>query len=85
MQRIGSDVDLLIVASFEGNRAQHLRRARHLAANCFPPADIVFATPEEVAGPATAASPFLASILEGSRYTLGVLEEVPRLRVLRQL
>jgi predicted nucleotidyltransferase len=58
-----SDVDLLIVADLEGNPAHHLRRARQLAADCFPSVDVVFATPEEVVGAATAASPFLLSIL----------------------
>jgi predicted nucleotidyltransferase len=61
--RIGSDVDLLIIANPHGNPAQRMRRARQLASDCFPPVDIVFATPEEVAGAAQAASPFLASIL----------------------
>jgi len=61
--RLGSDVDLLVVARLEGNPSIHLRRARQLAADCFPPVDIVFASPEEIAGAATTASPFLASIL----------------------
>jgi hypothetical protein len=39
------------------------RRALQLAADCFPPVDVVFATPEEVADAARAASPFLMSIL----------------------
>jgi uncharacterized protein len=61
--RVGSDVDLLVIASLEGDRTQHMRRARQLAADCFPPVDIVFATPEEVTRAGTAPSPFLASIL----------------------
>src|SRR5262249_34097366 len=65
----GSDVDLLVVADVREGAARHLRRARQLAADCFPPVDVVFATPEEVAGAATAASPFLLSIL-GSGVTL---------------
>ena len=60
---IGSDVDLLIVANLPGNPTMHTRRARQLAADCFPRIDIVFATPEEVASAQTAKSPFLASIL----------------------
>jgi predicted nucleotidyltransferase len=65
----GSDVDLLIIADLEGNPAVHQRRARQLAADCFPPVDIVFATLADVAGAATAKSPFLLSIL-GSGITL---------------
>jgi predicted nucleotidyltransferase len=59
----GSDVDLLLVANLEGNPAFHQRRARQLAADCFPRVDIVFATPEEVTEAANARSPFLLSIL----------------------
>ena len=61
--QVGSDVDLLVVASLEGNPAHHLRRARQLASDCFPPVDIVFARPEELAEASAVASPFLASIL----------------------
>ena len=59
----GSDVDLLVIANLEGNPAFHQRRARQLAADSFPPVDVVFATPAEVAEAATAKSPFLLSIL----------------------
>jgi predicted nucleotidyltransferase len=59
----GSDVDLLVVANLEGNPAFHQRRARQLAADCFPRVDVVFATPEEVNEAATTKSPFLLSIL----------------------
>jgi len=58
-----SDVNLLVIANVEGNPAFHQRRARHLAADCFPPTDIILATPADVAGASTARSPFLASIL----------------------
>jgi predicted nucleotidyltransferase len=61
--RLRSDVDLLIVADLPGSSAVHIRRARQLAANCFPRIDIVFATPQEVASADTAKSPFLSSIL----------------------
>ena len=67
--RSGSDVDLLVIASLNGNPDFHRRRARQLAANSFPPVDVVFATPAEVAGAATAKSPFLLSIL-GSGITV---------------
>lgn len=60
----GSDIDLLVVADLEGDSIFHLRRARQLAADCFPPVDVVFATTEEFESAATAKSPFLLSILE---------------------
>ena len=64
-EHAGSDIDLLIVADLaEESLAHHLRRARQLAADCFPPVDIVFATPDEIAAAAGAPSPFLQSILE---------------------
>jgi predicted nucleotidyltransferase len=59
----GSDYDLLVIANVGENRALHLRRARQLASDCFPPVDVVFATPQEVAEAHTARSPFLLSIL----------------------
>jgi predicted nucleotidyltransferase len=67
--RAGSDVDLLVVANLAGNPLFHQRRARQLAADCFPRVDIVFATPEDVAKASIAKSPFLLSIL-GSGVTL---------------
>ena len=67
--RAGSDYDLLVIANVGENRAAHLRRARQLASDCFPPVDVVFATPREVAEVATARSPFLQSIL-GSGITV---------------
>jgi len=65
----GSDIDLLVVADLEGDHEFHRRRARQLAADCFPPVDVVFATSEDIAEAATAQSPFLLSIL-GSGVTL---------------
>jgi predicted nucleotidyltransferase len=65
----GSDVDLLVIARVTGDRAASERRARQLAADCFPPVDVVLATPEEVTEAPTAASPFLWSIL-GAGVTL---------------
>ncbi len=58
-----SDVDLLVVASLQGNPLLHQRRARQLAADCFPRVDVVFASPEEIAEAPRAKSPFLLSIL----------------------
>ena len=59
----GSDIDLLVIAHVHGDVASHYKRARQLAADAFPPVDFVFATPEEVAGAASAPSKFLPSIL----------------------
>jgi predicted nucleotidyltransferase len=67
--RRDSDVDLLVIADLQGNPMIHQRRARQMAADCFPRVDVVFASPSEVAGAATARSPFLRSIL-GSGITL---------------
>ena len=58
-----SDVDLLVIAEIIGNPMVHQRRARQLASDCFPPVDIILATPAEVEGAASARSPFLHSIL----------------------
>ena len=59
-----SDVDLLVVADLNGDPVFQQRRARQLAADCFPPIDVVFATPDDVSGAAKAKSPFLLSVLE---------------------
>jgi len=59
-----SDIDLLVIAHLPGNRGLHRRRARALAADCFPRVDIVLATPEEVQEAAGSPLPFLASILD---------------------
>ena len=67
-QHAGSDVDLLIVAPLAGRSPDaHQRRARQLAADCFPPVDVVICTPAERDGAAGLASPFLASILESAQ------------------
>lgn len=59
----GSDVDLLVIAPLFDPRSSQQRRARQLAADCFPPVDVVLATPEEVAAADQLQSPFLYSIL----------------------
>jgi predicted nucleotidyltransferase len=59
----GSDVDLLVVAALEGDLVVHMRRARQLVADSFPPIDVVLCTPEEAAEAPTARSPFLMSVL----------------------
>ncbi|HZL52708.1 MAG TPA: nucleotidyltransferase domain-containing protein [Terracidiphilus sp.] len=65
--RDNSDVDLLIIANVEGIPVIHQRRAKQLAADCFPPVDVVIATPSEIAEAANAKSPFLLSILSSGR------------------
>lgn len=42
----GSDVDLLVVAALVGDLVVHMRRARQLVADSFPPIDVVLCTPE---------------------------------------
>ena len=61
--RFDSDVDLLVVADVDGDRATHQRRARQLSGDCFPPIDVVLCTPEEAAEADSLSSPFLLSIL----------------------
>ena len=65
----GSDIDLLVVANLEGDPVVHLRRARQLVADSFPPVDVVLCMPEEVAEATLARSPFLLSVL-GSGITV---------------
>lgn len=60
----GSDVDLLIVADVGDDTSRPLRRARDLAADCFPPVDIVFAAPDDLARAVSRGDLFLATILE---------------------
>jgi uncharacterized protein len=64
-----SDFDLLVIVNVEGSLGPYRRRARQLAADCFPPVDIVLATPADVEDAETAPSPFLLSIL-GSGVTI---------------
>lgn len=59
----GSDIDLLLIADLAGDPAIHQRRARQLTADCFPPIDVVFHRPEDIAEAEIARSPFLLSIL----------------------
>ena len=73
---LSSDLDLLVVADLEGDTFYHLRRARQLAVDCFPPVDVVFATTEEFATAATMKSPFLHSILEKGLVVYRRQEEV---------
>jgi predicted nucleotidyltransferase len=62
--RAGSDVDLLIVANVGDDTTWPARRARHLAADSYPPVDVVFASPEDVVNATPSGDPFLISILE---------------------
>jgi predicted nucleotidyltransferase len=59
----GSDIDILIVADFQGDPVGHLRRARQLVSDSFPALDISLCTPEEIGQADRASSPFLFSIL----------------------
>ena len=59
----GSDVDLLIIADVGENTDASIRRAHQLAADCYPPVDVVFATPAEVADTLQTQDYFLESIL----------------------
>jgi len=63
MMDSNSDIDLLLIVRAPSAASSMLRRARQLAADCFPPVDVVFASPEEVSDAANAKSPFLSSIL----------------------
>ena len=60
---VGSDVDLLVITNIVGSLTAHQRRARQLTADCFPPIDVVLATPDDIERAAEATSPFLLSIL----------------------
>jgi len=62
MTHAASDVDLLVVADLPGDPATHTRRARQLAADCFPPLAVVFATPQDVVSAEIQKPPFLSSI-----------------------
>jgi predicted nucleotidyltransferase len=65
-----SDVDLLVITGWlQGNPSFQQRRARQLAADCFPHVDVVFASPADVNEATSAKSPFLLSVL-GSGVTL---------------
>ena len=66
---ITSDVDLLIIAELPGDVSTHLRQAHQLAADSFPPVDVVFAAPEEIESSRVMKNPFLMSIL-GSSITI---------------
>jgi uncharacterized protein len=59
-----SDLDLLVVADMEGDPGVYLRRAKQLAAECFPPLDIVFVSPDEMEPPELDRNPFLLSVLK---------------------
>jgi hypothetical protein len=63
MAHADSDIDLLLIAHAPEGTYHYRRRARQLAAGCFPPVDIVIATPAEIEEAPTASSPFLQSIL----------------------
>lgn len=59
-----SDVDMLVVADLPGDPALHLRRARQLAADCFPPVDVVLCAPEDLGRAEQAETAFFLSAVE---------------------
>jgi predicted nucleotidyltransferase len=65
----GSDMDLLVIVRVEDRSASSLRRAHQLAADCFPPVDVAFATTDDVEHAALDRNPFLLSVL-GTGVTL---------------
>jgi predicted nucleotidyltransferase len=81
--RPGSDVDLLVIADLPGNPALHARRARQLTADCFPPLDVVFATPQDVTTAASAKSPFLLSVLGSGKVIYERTSDAAQVRHLR--
>ena len=59
----GSDMDLLVIVRVEDRSSATLRRAHQLAADCFPPVDVAFATTDDVEHAALDRNPFLLSVL----------------------
>ena len=59
-----SDMDLLIITGTDIDFSSHLRRARQLAADCFPRVDIVFASADEVKNVTLLSNAFLLSALD---------------------
>jgi predicted nucleotidyltransferase len=59
-----SDIDLLLVGTWNMEPAQLLRHARHLVMHSFPHVDIVLSTPEEITAAQEGHAPFLRSVLE---------------------
>jgi len=59
----GSDIDLLVIANLPSEIDTYRRRARQLAAGCFPPVDIALATALELDNTASSRSDFLISVL----------------------
>ncbi len=62
-----SDIDLLIVGDWIGERDQWLRTARLLVGRSFPPVDLVLCTPEDLDSPAAGEALFFRSIIETGR------------------
>ncbi len=58
-----SDIDLLLIGDWIGEREQHLRTARLLVARSFPRVDIVLCTPDDLNAQGSE-SLFFRSILE---------------------
>ena len=60
----GSDMDLLIVTDIDFDFSAHLRRARQLAADCFPRVDVVFVSTEDVNKATLINNAFLLSAID---------------------
>ena len=60
----GSDIDLLVVTYNDIDFSSHLRRAKQLAADCFPRVDVVFASTEELRKATLLSNAFLLSALD---------------------
>ena len=61
--RPSSDIDLLLIGDWVGEREQYIRAARLLVARSFPPVDLVMCTPEDLKSEGGEAL-FLHSIIE---------------------
>lgn len=59
-----SDIDLLVIANWQGEAARYLRHGRQLVARSFPRVDLMFCSPAEVEAAHAGRSPFLLSVLE---------------------
>ena len=62
--RANSDIDLLVIANWQGEPARYLRHGRQIVARIFPRVDLVFCSPAEVEAAHEGRSPFLLSVLE---------------------
>jgi predicted nucleotidyltransferase len=59
----GSDIDLLVIANLPGEIDPYRKRARQLAAGCFPPIDVALATHADLEDSTSSRAHFLISVL----------------------